>query len=69
MVYINDQNNGQYGRGDENDSTIKFEAKLIKPNLCDYSDDYILVTRDIKVTNIGADANVAFKNSAPFTRC
>ena len=35
---INDQNNGQYGRGNENDSTIKFGIKVIKPNLCDYSD-------------------------------
>ena len=35
---INDQNNGQYGRGNENNSTIKFETKVIKPNLCDYSD-------------------------------
>ena len=34
---INDQNKGQYGRGNENedDSTIKFETKVIKPNLCD----------------------------------
>ena len=64
----NDQNNGQYGRGTENDSTIKFETKPIKPNLCDYSDAYILVTGDIKVTNIGADTNAAFKNCAPFTR-
>ena len=32
---INDQNNGQYGREDENDATIKFETKVIKPNLCD----------------------------------
>ena len=65
---INDQNNGQYGRGNENDSTIKFKAKVIKPNLCDYSDAYILVTGDIKVTNVAADTNVAFKNCAPFTR-
>ena len=66
---INDQNNGQYGRSDENenDSTIKFETKVIKPNLCDYSDAYILVTGDIKVTGIAADTNVAFKNCAPFT--
>ena len=28
----------------DNDSTIKFETKVIKPNLCDYSDAYILVT-------------------------
>ena len=33
---INDQNNRQYDRGSENDSTIKFETKVIKPNLCDY---------------------------------
>ena len=27
------------------------------------------MTGDIKVTNIGADTNVVFKNFAPFTRC
>ena len=27
---INEQNNGRYGRGNENDSTIKFETKVIK---------------------------------------
>ena len=68
---INDRNNGQYGRGDENenDSTIKFETDVIKPNLCDYSYAYILVTGDTKIADIAADANVAFKNCAPFTRC
>ena len=66
---INDKNNGQYGRGNENDSTIKFETKVIKPNLCDYSDAYILVTGDIKIAAIAADTNVAFKNCVPFTRC
>ena len=64
---INDQNNGQYGRG--NHSTIKFETKVIKPNLCDYSDAHILVTGDIYVAAVAADTNVAFKSSAPFTRC
>ena len=33
---IIDQNNEQYGIGNDNDSTIKFETKNIKPNLCDY---------------------------------
>ena len=68
---INDQSNGQYGRGSENedDSTIKFETKVIKPNLCGYSDAYILVTGDIKVTGIVEYTNVAFKNCVPFTRC
>ena len=30
----------------DNDATIKFETKVIKSNLCDYSDAYILVTWD-----------------------
>ena len=38
---INDQNNGQYGKGDENDSTIKFNTEVIKPKLIDFSDAYI----------------------------
>ena len=67
-LIINDQNNGQYGRGNENDSTNKFETKGIKLNPCDYSDAYILVTGDIKITNIAANTNVAFKTCAPFTR-
>ena len=66
---INDQNNGEYDRGNENDSTIKFEAKVIKPNLCDFSDAYILVTGDIKVADVAANTNVVFKSFAPFTRC
>ena len=66
---INDQNNGQYGRGNEKDSTIKFETKVIKPDLRDYSDAYILVTGDIKVAGVATNTNVAFKNCAPFTRC
>ena len=66
---INDQNNGKYGRGNENDSTIKFETKVIKPIRFCYSDAYILVTGDIKVSDVAADNNVAFKNCAPFTRC
>ena len=66
---IIDQNNGQYGRGNENDSTIKFETKVIKPNLCDYSDAYIFVIGDIEVADLAADTNVAFKNCVPFIRC
>ena len=67
----NDQNNGQYGKGGEkeNGSTIKLEIKVIKPFICDYSDAYILVRGDIKVTDINADTNVVFKNCPPFTRC
>ena len=65
---INDQNNGQYDRGNENDSTIKFDTKVIKPNLCDYSDAYILVTGNIAVVGGDQNTDIAFKNCGPFTR-
>ena len=66
---INDQNNGQYSKENENDSSLKFETKVIKPNLCDYSDAYIFVEGNIKFANFGADTNVSYKDFAPFTRC
>ena len=66
---INDQNNADYGDGDENGTTIKFETKVIKSNLCDYSDAYILVTGDITATGGDANTKAAFKNCAPFTKC
>ena len=66
---INDQNNTDYGDGDENGTTIKFETKVIKSNLCGYSDAYILVTGDITATGGDANTKVAFKNCAPFTKC
>ena len=53
---INDQINTEYGEGNENDSHIKFEAKVIRLSLCDYSDAYILITGDIIAT--GGDANM-----------
>ena len=30
---INDQNNTEYGEGNENDASIKFETKVIKSSL------------------------------------
>ena len=65
---INDQNTGNnaYGNG-EDGTTIKFETKVIKSNLCDYSDAYILVTGNIQ--NKPANSVVAFKNCAPFHKC
>ena len=35
---INDQNNGQYGNGNENDSTVKFSTDVVKRILVDYFD-------------------------------
>ena len=66
---INDQNNKDYGDGDENGRTIKFETKVIKSNLSDYSDAYILLTGDITTTGGDANTKIAFKNCASFTKC
>ena len=66
---IKNQNNTDYGEGIENGTTIKFETQVIKSNLCDYSDAYILVTGNITATGGDANTRVAFKNCAPFTKC
>ena len=65
----NDQNNTDYGKRNENGTTVKFETKVIKSNLFDCSDAYILVTGDITVTNGNANTRVPFKNCAAFTKC
>ena len=59
------------------DSQIRFKTTLLRSNLCDYSDAYILVKGIITVVGAGAataaiqaDRNnkqAIFKNSAPFT--
>ena len=67
--FINDQNNTDYGEGNEDSIIIKFETKVIKLSLCDYSDSYILVTGDITATGGDANTRVAFKNCASFTKC
>ena len=41
---INDENITEFGEGSKDDSSIKFETKVIKSSLSDYSDAYILVT-------------------------
>ena len=56
---------------------IIFKRSMLRSNLCDYSDAYILVKGNISANNTaaaGADANnankkVIFKNCAPFTNC
>ena len=66
---INDQNNTDYDEGNQDCGTVKFETKVIKSNLCDYSDTYILVTGTITATGDDANTRVTFKNCAPFTKC
>ena len=44
---INGQNSKDYGEGKENSETVKFETKVIKSSLCDYSNAYVLVTGNV----------------------
>ena len=44
---IHDRNGTDYGEGNENYTSIKFETENIKPNLSDYSEVYTIVTGDI----------------------
>ena len=47
---------------------ITYNTEILKSNLCDYNDVYILVRGDI--TAVAALATqVAFKNCAPFSKC
>ena len=51
---------------------IRFKKSMLRSDLCDYSDAYILVKGNITVTNPDNDAcdkKLALKNNAPFTSC
>ena len=51
------------------DNEIKFLTKSIESSICDYSDAYILVTGNIRITRGNNNTKVAFKNCAPFKDC
>ena len=73
-VEINDESRGTYASND-----IKFKTTMLRSNLCDYADAYILVKRTITITGAGNDDSakqldernkeVIFKNCALFTKC
>ena len=58
---------------------IKFKTTMLRSNLCDYADTYILVKGTITITGAGADdaakrldkrnKGVTFKNCPPFIKC
>ena len=61
---VNNQSNANYDVGNE----IIYNKGVLKSNLYDYNNVYILVRGDITV--IAAPATqVSFKNCAPFTKC
>ena len=70
---INDENNTNYGvnkdTGADNPDTIKYDTSVLKPNLCDYAEAYILVDGTIRAADAVNATRLALKNCAPFTKC
>ena len=70
---INDENNTNYvvnkDTGANNPDTIKYDTRVLKPNLCDYAEAYILVDGTIRGTGGNNNTRLALKNCAPFTKC
>ena len=73
-IEINDESRGTY-----TSNSIKFKTTMLRSNLCDYADAYILVRGTITITGEGDDAaarqadergkGVIFKNCAPLIEC
>ena len=70
---INDENNTNYGvnkdTGANNPDTIKYDTRVLKPNLCDYAEAYILVDGTIRGTGGNNNTRLALKKCPPFTKC
>ena len=66
-IEVIDSSDGQYS-GNKN---IRFKTAILRSDLCDYSDAYIVVKGRISVTGIdGANRRnkkLTFKNNAPFS--
>ena len=73
-VEINDESRGTYAG-----NNIKFKTTMLRSNVCDYADAYILVKGTITIIEAGDDAvarhaderdkGATFKNCAQFVKC
>ena len=70
---INDENNTSDGvikyTGADNPDTMKYDTRVLKPNLCDYAEAYILIDGTIRAAAANANTRLVLKNCAPFTKC
>ena len=60
---INDENNTNYvvnkDTGADNPDTVKYDTRVLKPNLCDYAEAYILVDGTIRAEAVDAATRLA----------
>ena len=70
---INDENNTNYGvnkdTGADNPDTIRYDTRVLKPNLCDYAEAYILIDGTIRAAAADANTRLALKTCALSTKC
>ena len=64
LNFVNDQSNANYDAENE----IIYNTKILKPNLCDYSNAYILVRGDFTIAG-DSGAKVVFKHYALLIDC
>ena len=66
---VNNQSNANYDAGNE----IVYNTEVLKSNLCDYNDVYILLRGNITIIGHQATKSiigqVAFRDCASFTKC
>ena len=70
-VDVHDQSGNADDRNKPN-KQIRFKTSVLRSDLCDYSDAYIVVKGTITVTRPNSvlyDKKLAFTNKAPFTSC
>ena len=68
-VEVYDQSGGNYNVNKE----IRIKTSMLRSDLCDYSDAYIVVKGDITLEGDNdankQNKNLAFKNNVPFINC
>ena len=67
-IEVYDQSGGNYNVNEE----IRIKTSMLRSDLCDYSDAYIVVKGTITVVrpdNAKRNKATAFKNNAPFINC
>ena len=50
-VEVNDESRGNYANSD-----IRFKTTMLRSNVCDYADSYILVKGTLRITGAGDEA-------------
>ena len=68
-IKVYDQSGGNYNANKE----IRIKTSMLRSDLCDFSDAYIVVKGDITLEGDNdankRNKNLAFKNNAPFINC